>query len=98
VVPLYTETLSANHINTGIARIKLGRCLLHQQEYAEAATESRAGYEILVKQMAPNVSWLVNAREDLAAEYDAMKRPEEAAQFRAQLASAVAKPGDTAKH
>ena len=98
VVPLYTETQSANHINTGIARIKLGRCLLHEQKYAEAAAESRAGYDILVKQMAPNVSWLVNAREDLAAEYDAMKKPEEAAQFRAQLTSATAKTGgDTTK-
>jgi serine/threonine-protein kinase len=96
VVPLYTETQSANHINTGIARIKLGRCLLHEQKYTEAAAESRAGYEILVKQMAPNVSWLVNAREDLAAEYDAMKRPEEAAQFRAELTSAKA-GGDAAK-
>ncbi len=92
VVPLYTETLSANHINTGIARIKLGRCLERQQKYAEAATESRAGYDILIKQMAPNVSWLVNAREDLAADYDAMQKPDEAAQFRAQLASATAKP------
>jgi tetratricopeptide (TPR) repeat protein len=32
----FTETLSAGHINTGIARIKLGRVLLRQRRYAEA--------------------------------------------------------------
>ncbi|MGO8788308.1 MAG: tetratricopeptide repeat protein [Terriglobia bacterium] len=53
VIPLYTETLSANDINTGIARIKLGRTLLRQDRYAEAAAETRAGYNILAPQMDP---------------------------------------------
>lgn len=37
---------SANHIDTGVARIKLGRALRRQNRYAEAEAETRAGYEI----------------------------------------------------
>ena len=55
-IALYTETQSPGHLNVGIARIKLGRSLLRQGRFAEAATESLAGYEILSKQMAPGVS------------------------------------------
>ena len=50
---IYIETLSANDINTGIARIKLGRTLLRQDRYAEAEAETRAGYDILAPQMDP---------------------------------------------
>ena len=82
VIPLYIETQSAQHINTGIARIKLGTALLRQSRYAEAEAESRAGYDILIKQMDPQVRWLVTARKDLAEEYDALKQPEQAAKFR----------------
>jgi eukaryotic-like serine/threonine-protein kinase len=39
----FTETLSAGHINTGIARIKLGRVLLRQRRFAEAEAETLAG-------------------------------------------------------
>jgi serine/threonine-protein kinase len=87
VIPLYIETQSANHINTGIARTKLGRTLLRQHRYAEAEAETRVGYEILIKQMDAKVSWLVNARKDLVEEYDALKQPEQAAKFRAQVAA-----------
>jgi eukaryotic-like serine/threonine-protein kinase len=82
VIPLYIETQSATHINTGIARIKLGRALLHQHRYSEAEAESRAGYEILIKQMDPKVTWLASARKDLVEEYDALKQPDQAARFR----------------
>ena len=90
-IALYTETQSPEHLNVGIARIKLRRALLRQGRFAEAATESLAGYEILSKQMAPGVSWLVFARKDLVAAYDSLKQPEKAARFRAELA-------DTATH
>jgi eukaryotic-like serine/threonine-protein kinase len=93
VIPIYVETLSVDNINTGIARIKLGRTVLRQHRYAEAETESRAGYDILVKKMDPQVSWLVNARKDLIEEYDALHRPDDAAKFRAEIASAVEKSG-----
>jgi eukaryotic-like serine/threonine-protein kinase len=85
VIPLYTETQSATHINTGIARTKLGRALLREHRYAEAEVDSRGGYDILVKQMNPKVSWLTSARQDLVEEYEALKQPEQAARFRAEI-------------
>jgi serine/threonine-protein kinase len=88
VVPMYTETLSADNINTGIARVKLGQTLLRQGRYAEAETESRAGYEILTKKMDPKVSWLINARKNLTEEYEALHKPEEAAKFRTEQSAA----------
>jgi serine/threonine-protein kinase len=97
VIPIFTESQSATHINSGVARIKLGRTLLRQNRFAEAEAESRAGYEILVKQMDPKVSWLVNARKDLAEEYDALKQPEQAAKFRAETAALDTKACDSAK-
>ena len=75
-IPIYTEAQSATSTNVGIARIKLGRVLLRQRRYTEAEAESRAGYDILVKQMDPKVSWLVNARADLVEEYQALKKPD----------------------
>ncbi|HEY4949477.1 MAG TPA: tetratricopeptide repeat protein [Candidatus Acidoferrales bacterium] len=91
-IPIYTESQSPTHINTGIARIKLGRTLLRQQRFAEAEAESHAGYDILVTQMDPKVSWLMNARKDLAAEYEGLNQPEQAAKFRAEIAANEAKP------
>ncbi len=87
VIPIYTEAQSATSTNTGIARIKLGRTLLRQRRYPEAETETRAGYEILVKQMDPKVSWLVNARNDLVEEYQALKKPDEVAKFQGLIAA-----------
>jgi serine/threonine-protein kinase len=84
-VRLYSETLSPDHLNTGIARIKLGRTLLRENRFTEAQVETLAGYNILIKQANPAVSFLRNARTDLAAEYDALKQPDKAAQFRAEL-------------
>ena len=86
-VQIFTETQAADHINTGIARVKLGRVLLRERRYAEAECESRAGYDILSKQMAPGVTWLVAARNDLAEEYVALKQPDKAKKFRNELAS-----------
>jgi serine/threonine-protein kinase len=80
---IYGGTLSPTHINVGIGRIKLGRTILRQRRYSEAETESRAGFEILNKQTNPTVSWLNNARKDLAEEYEALGDPEKARQFRA---------------
>jgi serine/threonine protein kinase/tetratricopeptide (TPR) repeat protein len=97
VIPIFTESQSANHINTGVARIKLGRSLLRQNRYTEAETETHAGYEILIKQMDPKVSWLVNARKDLAEEYDALKQPEQAAKFRAEAAALDRKASESTK-
>jgi eukaryotic-like serine/threonine-protein kinase len=89
-IGIFTETLSPNHLNTGIARIKLGRALVFEHRYAEAEVESLAGYEILVKQTSPSVSWLQNVRADLVTEFEALHQPERAAQFRTQLARTTA--------
>ena len=85
---MYAETLSADHELVGIARVRLGGALLPQGRYAEAEAESRAGYEILIKQKDPKVAWLVKARQNLVDEYVALKQPELAAKFRAELAAA----------
>ncbi len=92
VIPIYVEALSATDTNTGIARIKLGRTLLRENRFAEAAAQSRGGYDVLISRMDPKVSWLVNARKDLVDEYSALKQPDQAAKFRAEIAAIEAKP------
>ena len=92
-IGIFTETQGAEHLNTGIARIKLGRTLLRQHRYTEAVGQTLPGYEILTKQTDPGVSWLVDARQDLVAAYDALKQPEKGAKFRAELADTAGKGG-----
>jgi len=87
VVAIFSESQGPAHVNTGIAQEKLGRALLREHRYTEAEVETRGGYEILTAQMDPQVSWLVSARKDLVEEYDALKQPQQAARFRAELAA-----------
>src|SRR5215831_15682035 len=82
VIRRLTEVLPPDNVNTGIARIKLGRVLLRQNRYAEALEQTHGGFDILSKQMDPTVSWLRSARKDLVAEYTGMKQPEQAAKFK----------------
>ena len=89
---IYGQTLPADHLNVAIARIKLGRALVPQHRYAEAEVESRAGYEILIKQTNPPETWLQNASKDLVEEYRALHQPEKAAKFQAEQAAARPKP------
>ncbi len=86
-VHIFAAAQSPTHINTGIARTKLGHVLLAEKQYAAAAEESHAGYEILVKQIEPTASWLINARKDLAEEFDALNEPDNARRYRQELAS-----------
>jgi hypothetical protein len=65
-IAMFEKTQGPDHINTAIARVKLGRTLLRQGELAEAEASTLAGYEILNKQLNPSVSWLQSARTDLA--------------------------------
>jgi len=88
---IYGQTLSPTHINVAIGRIKLGRTILRQNRFKEAEAESRAGFEILSKQANPAVSWLNNARKDLAEEYEALGDQEKARQFRAAPPPATAR-------
>jgi tetratricopeptide (TPR) repeat protein/predicted Ser/Thr protein kinase len=87
---MYAQTLPPGNNNVGITRIKLGRSLLRQNRFAEAETESLAGYQILSSQASPSVSWLHSARQDLAAIYTALNQPEKAKPFLAEE-SAIAK-------
>jgi serine/threonine-protein kinase len=87
-IGIYERAQSPTHLNTGIGRIKLGRVLLRQRRHGEAEAELLAGYTILAGQATPSVSWLQAARTDLAAVYDAIGRPGEAAKYRAEFEAA----------
>jgi len=88
---MYAQTLPPDHQNVGITKVRLGRALLLEHRYSEAESETLAGYEILLKTN-PDGHWMKNAREDLAEEYDALKQPEKAAKFRAELETAENQP------
>jgi eukaryotic-like serine/threonine-protein kinase len=92
VVSRLTEDLSADNINTAIAQVKLGRTLLRERRYHEAEAETRTGYAILMKQTSPSTSFVQDARQDLAAEYEALHEPEKAKEFQAKLAVADGQP------
>jgi len=94
VIRRYKETLPADNVNLAIAHIKLGRALLRDNHYKDAESETLAGYEILIKQSSPSTSFIHAARKDLAAEYDALNQPQQAARFRAELAAGAAKPAN----
>jgi eukaryotic-like serine/threonine-protein kinase len=93
VIPLFTETLSADNVNTGIARIKLGRTLLRAGRPRDATVETLAGYDILAKQTNPATSYLRAARDDLIAAYEALGEPARAEPYRqGQLAASKPQP------
>jgi serine/threonine-protein kinase len=74
-------TQGPDHINTGIAHVKLGRTLLRQERYQEAEAQTLAGYKILIKQSNPTDSFLRAARKDLREVYSAMNEPEKAKEY-----------------
>jgi hypothetical protein len=76
--------VGADDINTAIAEIKLGRTLLAERRYREAEQQTRTGYEVLLKQTSPSTGFIQGARHDLAADYEALGRPEEAQKFRTE--------------
>ncbi len=84
---VFSATLPADHLNLGIARIKLGRTLLRQGRAAAAERETLAGHAILEKQLEPSVSFLTAARKDLTEAYEALGQPERAARFRSEVAT-----------
>ncbi len=97
VIRRYSETLPADNVNIGIAHIKLGRTLLRENRYKDAEPETRAGYEILIRQSSSSTSFTRAARKDLTAEYEALNRPQEAARFRAELAQVTANSTNTSR-
>jgi serine/threonine-protein kinase len=97
VIARMTRALSAEHINTGIAHVKLGRTLTGLARFAEAEGHLTTGYAILMKQTNPSVPWLQSARTDLIKVYDALGEPDKAERYRRELAQtqagAAARPG-----
>ena len=80
---LSTRALGADHVNTAQARIKLGTVLAHVGRHTEAEALLLAGYRTLRGQTDPADPWVETAREELAAVYDALGRPAQAARYRA---------------
>jgi tetratricopeptide (TPR) repeat protein len=87
VVQRFTTALSADHMSTGIARVKLGRTMIKQKKWTAGAAEARAGYDILVAQKSQQAVWLKMAREDLGAAYAAVGDTTSATRFSAELAA-----------
>jgi serine/threonine-protein kinase len=75
-------TLDSNHVDVGIQRLKLGRVLTRQQRWTEAEAPLLGGYRIVAEQSVPSSPWLKDAREDLAAVYEALGRRDEANKYR----------------
>jgi serine/threonine-protein kinase len=81
-IDVFAATLPPDHLNMGIAQIKLGRALVRDHRFREAEAHLLSGYGILSKQTSPSLVYLQNARQDLAAVYEALRQPEKAQKFR----------------
>lgn len=79
-----TEGQGADHLNTAIAWVKLGRSLLRQQRYREAVDASRKGYDLLTKRESPPQGFVDAARKDLAAAYGKLGDNAQAEAFEVQ--------------
>jgi serine/threonine-protein kinase len=79
----YDGLLEPGHQLVGIARARLGRSIRLQGRFAEAEAESRAAYDILMKQATPSILWVQFARGDLAVDYDSLGRSADARRIRA---------------
>ena len=86
VLAVYREVLAEDHPLQGIARVRYGHVLLAAGQTADAAVQSRAGYEILIKRKDPPAIFLRMAREDLATAYRTLGRAGDAARFQGELA------------
>lgn len=85
VLRRYSDVLEPDHQLVGIANVRLGRILLGAERFAEAEQASLTGYRILMKQASPPKLWLDYARTDLAADYKALGRLDEAKRFESEL-------------
>jgi eukaryotic-like serine/threonine-protein kinase len=84
-IQVFAETLPADHLYMGIAQIKLGHALVLEQRFSDAEGHLTSGYAILSKQTSPSIVYLRNARLDLVTVYEALKQPEKARKFQAEL-------------
>src|ERR1035438_8756932 len=60
-IQMFAATLPADHMNMGIAQIKLGRALARQSRFGEAEGPLLSGYAILSRQANPSSIHLQNA-------------------------------------
>jgi len=79
------DTLPPEHLNVGVARVRLGHTLALERRYQDAEGESLAGYEILTKPPSAPERWLQNARTDLVQDYEALHQADKANKFRVEL-------------
>ena len=86
----FTEKLPAGRLHTALAQLRLGHALLPERRYKEAEGDLWAGYEALLKQPGPQAACLQSVCKDLIALYEAVKRPDQADKFRAELAARTA--------
>ena len=85
---MLTKVDRANNINTGMSQVRLGRTLLREDKYQQAAEHSRVGCEILSAQTSAQTSFVQGALHDLIADYTALNQPREAAEFKEKLEAA----------
>ncbi|HET9066350.1 MAG TPA: serine/threonine-protein kinase [Gemmatimonadales bacterium] len=81
----FLEGQGPEHLNTAIAHVKLGRALLRQGRFHEAAQESRTGYDLLMAREQAPEGFVKAARKDLAEAYDRLGDREAAVRFGPQL-------------
>jgi serine/threonine protein kinase len=87
-VKVIVTSFPAGEVHIGTTESSWGRVLLHLKRYQEAETQLNAGYQNLEKQHQPPLARIQEVRQDLAAVYDALGRPDQAKQFRITLAHA----------
>ena len=87
---ILTKAQATDSIDNAIVQVKLGRALMLEGRYREAEQHTRAGFEDLLKQGNPQLSYLHDAEGDLEIIYTALKQPREAQKVREELASLAA--------
>jgi serine/threonine-protein kinase len=74
---LFTVSQGPEHVNTGIARVRLARALLRQGRLDAAVGEAEAGHAIISAEMTPTAPWVKIARESLLEIYGGLGRTED---------------------
>ncbi|MFN0100044.1 MAG: tetratricopeptide repeat protein [Gemmatimonadaceae bacterium] len=80
----FTDGQGPDHVNTAIAHVKLGRSLLRQERFHEAAESSRMGYDLLTARDAAPQGFIDAARTDLAQAYERLGDKAQARTFAAK--------------
>jgi len=76
------KRLPPGHVRIGEARVALGHVLFAEGRYAEAETESAAGYDSVSAHGTRQPTVALQARRDLEGELTALGKPADAARYR----------------